>query len=44
MNKEYIKHDLRQSAPDVKLYGNEVLHDEFVAKSFILDKGCLFNG
>ncbi len=40
----YIKHDLRQSAPGVKLYGNEVLHDEFVAKPFILDKGCLFNG
>ena len=25
----YIKHDLRQSAPSIKLYGNEVNYDEF---------------
>jgi DNA repair photolyase len=25
----YIKHDLRQAAPSIKLYGNEVLPDEF---------------
>jgi len=24
----YIKHDLRQAAPSIKLYGNEVLPDE----------------
>lgn len=29
----YIKHDLRQVAPSVKLYGNEVLQDEFVIKN-----------
>jgi DNA repair photolyase len=30
----YIKYDLRVEAPSVKLYGNEVLPDEFVVKPF----------
>lgn len=28
----YIKYDLRQAAPSIKLYGNEVLMDEFLVK------------
>lgn len=38
----YVKHDLRQAAPDVKLYGNEVLHDEFVSQPFEKIKENLF--
>lgn len=30
----YVKNDLRNSAPDIKLYGNEVLADEFNAIPF----------
>ena len=30
----YIKHDLRQNAPTVKLYGNEVLPDEHCVQAF----------
>ena len=36
----YVKYDLRQAAPDVKLYGNEVLQDEFNLSGF--NKGELF--
>lgn len=36
----YIKHDLRRAAPFVKLYGNEVLPDEFNLEPF--DKMELF--
>ena len=41
--KVYIKHDLRLAAPKVKLYGNEVLMDEFLPNQFQLEKE-LFDG
>jgi hypothetical protein len=34
----YVKHDLRLAAPSVKLFGNEVLPDEFCSPSWIHDE------
>jgi DNA repair photolyase len=40
----YVKQDLREAAPEVRLYGSEILMDDHQAEPFAKEKGEMFAG